>query len=279
MTRCRLTAVLMSIVCLMPSLCFGQETSSGSSSSSSSEPAVVTEDRTFRLKGFVEGLGAAKIVDAQFAERRATFFRKRAQYRSVCRDDIRRANKTTLMKTLLRCYGSEMSFFKDFLGKEKEELQGTAGLSPTIRSAAVNRLDLLTDAIGTVIFAMDSGVYATKDDALEVKRNLYQKYELPLLQAWMSVRADRTLTWIAYMIANIDRLSILEHAVKLDRPTLSDARVCLVMQEAAINHVLKADVTEQSQNLAPALREVETCVQKMQGIPRALDGSGALLTP
>lgn len=275
MTRFCLTAILISAFILLPSVSFAQE----SVSHSSSEPAIVTEDREFRLRGFADSIDAGKTADEQFAERRAAYLKKRADARSACRDDIRRSNKATLVKTLLQCYRAELVSLKDFLAQQKETVQNTAGLIPVVRSAALTRISALDDAARAIIFAIDSGVYGSKDDILEAKQNLYKKYEVPLADAWLTVRGDRTLTWIAFMLTRLDQLIAQEHAVNLNRSGLTDARACVVTQETALRPLLKTETADRGQKLGPVLREMQICVTKIQGISRALNGSGAIIQP
>ena len=183
------------------------------------------------------------------------------------------------MSTLLRCYRSELSSLKDFAQKQEEIFADISGLIPTIRSQAVKSAKELSDALTTVIFAIDSGVYETKDDVLEAKRNLYRKYQLPLWSNWTMVRADRTLTWIAHLIEKIDRLTEAEKERGLDRSELSDARSCLTAQEIALRPLIQAAAENRGEKLAASLLALQECVKIVQGIPRVLTESGSLLLP
>ncbi len=260
----------------IPSLSLAQQSSS---SSAPAESDVIREDREFRLRGFVESIEEGTVQETQFREQSAAYFAKRAQHRRICRDDLRKANKMTLMSTLLRCYRSELSSLKDFAQKQEEIFADISGLIPTIRSQAVKSAKELSDALTTVIFAIDSGVYETKDDVLEAKRNLYRKYQLPLWSNWTMVRADRTLTWIAHLIEKIDRLTEAEKERGLDRSELSDARSCLTAQEIALRPLIQAAAENRGEKLAASLLALQECVKIVQGIPRVLTESGSLLLP
>ena len=267
------------ILLFSPMLSFAQtpssSLSSSASSSSPSEPVVVIEDRVFRVRSFTGSIAGGMTADAIYFAQRAAYFHTRADNRRTCREDLRRANKTTLMKTLLTCYRNELTSLKDFLGKQKKELQGTAGITPTIRTLAIKKTDLVIDAVGTIIFAIDSGVYGTQEQLLEAKINLYKKYRVPLWDTWMTVRADRTLSWIALLIADIDHLRNQGDR----RPELTDTRVCLTFQESSLQHILKLADERGGPQLTTALTGLQDCVKKIQQIVRLPTGTGAILAP
>ena len=272
-----LSSILIALLITTPTLAFAEESSTGSSSSTVTESDALRADRTARVKDFTDSVEKAKMLDAQFNERRATYFRKRAQSRAACRDEIRRANKTTLMKTLLTCYSAELTALQEFVGKQKDELQGTAGLTSTIRSLATTRVDLLSDAIGTVLFAIQSGVYTSQQDLMEAKHNLTQKYALPAWDTWMMARADRELTWIAQMIKDLDAMSAQETAAGMQRSELSDARSCLTTQETALRPLIKPETADRAVTLGTVIAAAQLCIGKMQSIPRALTESGSVI--
>ncbi len=275
MTRCRrFSAVLALTMLLMPLAAFAQQFTS----SSSSESTFVTQDREFRLRGFAESLEKAAVIDAQFRSQRAEYYSVRTQKRRDCRADIRAANKTTLLPVLVQCERTELNDFREFLAQQRVQLEATAGIVPFVRADALRRLDALSDAMKTIIFAIDSGVYGSKEELLEGKINLYAKYEFPFWDAWMSVRVDRTLTWIAHVIAKIDVLRQQESAKGLDRAALRDARACLVSEEESLHRLTSpGQAKDRSEKIGPILMAVQDCVHKIQKIPRALTESGTLL--
>lgn len=251
------------------------------------EPLIATEDREFRLRGFAESINTGVAADAALTDARAAFFRMRGERRRACRDDLRRANKTALLNVLLKCYGNELTALKDFSGKQKTALQTIVGLTPFVRTEAVKNADKLTDAISAILFAISSGVYDSQEGLLEAKQNLFTKYQLPLWESWMTVRIDRTLTWIAYLIRNIDTLRAQESEKGLNRTALHDARACLMTQESALRPLLKPDMKpkvpsgaegDRAQQFPGIVTALKECAQKVTNLPRALSESGSLLT-
>ncbi len=278
----RPVAAAIAFVTLLPLAALAQQSSSSPASGTGTtvqEPLIVVEDREFRLRGFAAAVPASRTAEAQFAERRTTFFRKRAQARAVCRDDIRRANKTTLLKTLLRCYMAELTLTREYLARQKELLTALAGLSSPVRSSAIDRVDLSLDAVDTLVFAINSGVYETREDLLEAKTNFHAKYEVPLAEAWLTVRADRALTWTAQLIAEIDALQTQERAAGLDRRELTAGRACLAHQESFLRSLLLAGAKDRSMTLLATLGALRECLKSLQSIPRALTGSGTVISP
>lgn len=259
---------------LMPTLSMAQSASSSSNATGSGgtltvppEPAVIVEDRAWRLQGFTAAVVKAENADAQEREHRALYLRKRSDDRAACRDALRRSNKSTLLKTLLRCYGEELAWEKDFRRKQQDHIRSVAGITPAVRSLALSRGELLINAIDAILFAIESGVYADRDDLLEAKRNLQAKYRKPLMESLTMLRADRTLTWIADLLRQIDALALSE---------LADARACLVAREGAFRPLIEPTTEQRSEKLLRALSETRQCIERIQLLKHGdFAGSGA----
>src|SRR5207248_1138314 len=139
----------------------------------------------------------------QYHEKQTNYWKKRAVLRSQCREDMRRANKDTLLATEERCYKSDRTLELDFFTARRDYIANLPGITKTVRSNALDRLDLLTDAIKTVTFAIDSGVYASTNDLMEAKTNLLTKYSQPFANAFLTARTDREISWLAYVITSL----------------------------------------------------------------------------
>jgi hypothetical protein len=208
-------------------------TGSGSAAAGSSsmgpypaESALQVQIRLDRTKDFHLKYLQSKKDEALFREKEAAFRKKQAAYRAQCRDDLRRANRDAYFVTLLRCYKGDLGLERDELSKQRDALATMAGLSPAVRINARNRLDLLTDAMDTVVLAIDSEVYESPDDLLEARQNLLQKYRKPWWDAIAAVRADQTLTWTQYLITQIDAARGAEKAAGTDRIDWAASRAC-----------------------------------------------------
>lgn len=237
---------------------------------------VVREDRDWRTRDFAAQIEKEEAAGAvtHYADRRAEFLRSRAENRAKCRGDIRRANKTMLMKTVLACYKTDMTLTKEFTTQQKEYAQAIAGITPAVRNVVFSKSDQLLTAIGAVLLGIESNVYDNTEDIMEVKSNLYTKYQLPLWDGLTMLRADRALTWAGQLIRTLDTLRAQETASGSVRQTPSAARVCLGKQEAALRPLTQSATQQKSQKLLQILPAIEDCVKDIRAIER-LSGSGS----
>ncbi len=291
----RATAVSAGLFCLAP-LCFaasGQTVQSGSgtqmtgSGASSSTPKGPEEDtslvseRASRLKGFPEAVKAWTTPDTQFREKAAAYARKRAELRAECRDDLRRANRDTLMTALLRCYKNDLVLERDYLEKRRAWLEALPGITKQMRATVLSRLDLLADAIDTIVYAIDHRVYATQDDLVEARRNLLTRYRLPFWESVTLARADRALTWIARVIALTDAVRTEDVTITGgERAEWLDARRCLTERETELKTLLLGE-SEGDKTVSEAVSDIRFCLDDLQTVPRAASpatGSGAVKT-
>ncbi len=174
-------------------------------------------------------------ADAQFRQRTAAFVRKRAELRRDCREDLRRSNRDTRLPVLLRCTRADIALEREQLSKTHERVQALPGPSDTIRSAALSRVDILADALDTVMFAIDSGVYRSSEDLMEARKNLLQRYRVPLADALVSLRADRAGALAGALILRVDAARNAELTEKGEaRDGWAEARHCLSTQETAL---------------------------------------------
>ncbi len=257
-------------------------TGSGSTAQSSSESPLLQAERQKRADDLTAALAKGNKIELQYRERLANFNKKQAAHRSQCRDQLRSANKTTYLQTLLQCYRGELAMEQDFLTFERSEFSALPGITDTVKTAVLSRIDLLADAEQTLTFAIDSKVYQTTDDVQEAKRNLHDKYRVPLWDALLSARADAAKSWVGILIVDLD-------AAQKGQGTLTDeqskawmdARACLATREKNLQSILSPGATGRKDALSAELRALPACltlVQNLPNVPPQPSGSGSTMS-
>jgi hypothetical protein len=234
------------------------------------ESEVIREDRAKRAENLRTVLLKAKKVDAQYQERLAAYRKKRAEHRRDCRDDVRRSNRDTKFPTLLRCYEGELSLEKDFLQFERTSIEELPAVTTLSRRAAADRASILLDAIDTVLFAIDSGVYTNADDLTEARANLTNRYRAPYRSALALTRADRTLAMISSLIIRLD-------ATGADGTEPDAARKCLTTQETNLRLLLQLRGENAFGDVGQILPRTHACVELLKKVAKDTTGSGTIV--
>lgn len=245
-------------------------TGSGSTetSSVSSESDALKADRALRADGLRIQLTKDKKAETEFRTQFAAFIAARAALRSRCRDDLRRSNKNTKFPTLTRCYTDDLALEKELLEKRRTRLENMPGVSDAVRNAALSKLDALTDAVDTIMFALESNVYGVPEDLSETKKSLLEKYRMPYWDAMLLARADRALSLASSLILRIDALPSPE--------TYASARSCLATEESALRLLLKPKAKKATPDVRASLDAVQQCVTLLHTLTTPASGSGSV---
>lgn len=153
--------------------------------------------------------------------------------RSLCRAEIRQANRDTLLATQVRCFRREMSTWRTRLIKEEAFMIRTPGLSPVITTAVLDRSRALRESINAVIAALDNNVFSTEAQLREAKRNLRSKYLLPLRLALEALRLHEARLINQWIILRIDAED--NDGRVHDRTTWDHMRQCFTENETSLN--------------------------------------------
>ena len=172
--------------------------------SASSESNVVIDDRRWRIENLSFDLETDATAEQTLLRERAAFEHARAADRVACRDELRRSNKSTLMTVMLRCFSNDLNRTKGFALHQRSYAETISAVKAAVRQEALKKVDAFTDAIDTILFAIQSGVYETHEDLREAKSNLTAKYQQPMWHALLNARVDRSLTWIAHVLSYPD---------------------------------------------------------------------------
>ncbi len=257
-----------------PLLASAQEATAGSGATTGSgtvleETASLKTMRTTRTKDFRSKMLAFLKADSQYRSRENTFRTKRAELWRACREDLRRANRDTKFPTTLRCFRGTITLEKEFLGDQSDWLAAMPGVPNAIRSVAVSRLDLLREAVNTVLLGIDGKVYATNDDVLEARKNLLEKYRLPFAESLSAARAEMLLTWNQEILQSLDAATASDGAPLDDagKAAWADARTRLLRSERTLLGFHDADTAPSAAELRAAMTDLRACADAVASLP------------
>jgi hypothetical protein len=196
---------------------FAAETGSGSAAGSGAAlpPAPLTaEEKLSALEALLEKRTVRSREDAAGrAEALAAFLKDTRAYeqelalkRDQCNTAIRRANRDTKLAVTESCFRSDLLLQMSFLRREASYLKQLMGLREDRRALALAANKNLSDAMATIIDAIDSGVYERPENLSAAKRKLWQQYSRQRYLTLGLVRADRTLAWIGLLGQRISQL-------------------------------------------------------------------------
>lgn len=158
----------------------------------------------------------------------ATENTERMRDRSLCRGEIRQANRDTLFDIQVRCLRRDMSAWKIFLLKQEDIFRQFPGL-PSAISPILQKSLTLRVALNAIITALDSGVFYDEAQMLEAKRNLRTKYAAPLNAAMDEWRVAQLQNWLHWFVNEMDTVD--DEGSVVDRASWDQLRTCLTEQE------------------------------------------------
>ncbi|MBM3231620.1 hypothetical protein FJZ28_04845 [Candidatus Peregrinibacteria bacterium] len=183
-------------------------------------------ERRMAVKGFWAAMMNARKELAAHASQQAIRREKRSELIAECRKDIRAANRDTLFKETLRCFRALLTGELEIARKEKQAVTFMAGASDAAKADANSALQNAMDALSTVISAVDAGVYGSKEDLEETKRNLNHKYRTPVHASLVSLRLSRRSLWITHLLVKLREIQEDETLSVEVAAALADAIEC-----------------------------------------------------
>jgi len=216
--------------------------------------------------------------------------KRREEHRTECAEELRSASKFTKIPIALRCTQADLQLELEILRKEKEHIEVMPGVTEDTRSLALTRLDLLTDALQTIVTAIESDVFQAVGELKEAKQNLRITYREPFWLLQLKLQAEKLQTWNASLMTRV--AIVAEEQQDLDPETtdiLIDAITCLQQEEELLEDAGAAqDLTTAQSRINGAQNKMHTCLdhleeaQKMHGPPQPEeetedDGTGTTL--
>lgn len=240
----------------------GTLSKTGSGSSPSVDPWVT--ERANRADLLRKNLAPHLKRENQWQMKQAEYLQKRTGHRVSCRAEMRQANRDTKLPTLLRCFRGELTMEREKLRQEREYAAQTLGIGDALRAAATKKIDLLRDAINTITFAIDSGVYGTQEAVASARQKLHLNYRAKLDGLRTLVRAEHALSWDALLLTDLDKQTTGTGSVALKND-------CLTVQETALRTIVSQG-TGSTVKLTDVLTGLSRCVQDLR-IPMGSGGT------
>ena len=181
-----------------PVLCAAQETGTGASAGSGTVVTQPTDTGALllgRLSSVAEGALALGDLEMTAKERDAwatetkRYAERSAELRSRCNEEIRRANRDTIVSKSAQCLRSDLLLEATHRRKQRDLFESTAGVAPAIAGAAATGIDAWLDASTSIVDGIDAGVFTTVDALKTAKHNLHATYRTPMFHAFVRVRA------------------------------------------------------------------------------------------
>jgi hypothetical protein len=238
------------------------------------ETETVRNQRITRVEGLRLAVIKERKTDGELRAQYAAYLKERAVLRDDCRERLRRSNRDTRLPATIRCYKDDLTLERAYLGARRASLAALPAVSDDVRSTALSRMDLFTDALDTVLFALESGVYSTVEDLTEAKNNLLNRYRKPFWDTQVAVRADRASLVAGALIVKTDIARDAERKAKgTAREGWKDARLCLSLQESSLRTLATLQPLNRSGALA-GIRSVQGCSEQLRALLPA-SGSGS----
>lgn len=171
-----------------------------------------TRDVTDAIRSLVPDRDPHLLKDLAIAENKrrsweneSTAARERlAKHRRDCREAIRAANRDQRMSRVLSCYRSDLLQDVNILRKQSQYVGAIPLLSPSVKAHATGAILALIDAQMAIVDAIDAGLFEREEGLLEARRNLRTTYREPYWLALTRLHADWELTYIIFMLKNIE---------------------------------------------------------------------------
>lgn len=128
------------------------------------------------------------------------------ELRTKCREEIRKANRDTIVSKSAQCFRSDLMEELALRRKEKQFMESLPGVDAAVLSAYSSAVDNLMDAQSAIVDGIDTNVYSTVELLQTAKRKLRDQYRIPYWTAFFRLSADRLVPWTAWQVGRMDEL-------------------------------------------------------------------------
>ncbi len=208
-----------------------------------------------RTAGFFASMMNNRKAERAFREQQAIRRQKLFEKRMLCREDIRKANRDALKRVTLACFRATLTLELEMLRKEKQYIEEVAGPTGEFRARAVASIERLSDAVSTIITAIDAGVYGSKADVQEAKINLEKSYRVHRRHALALLATDRSIIWVTHLMVRLDDIRTTADLQEEIRLKLDDAIACMEVRKTTLEALL---AEESYQALIDGFRQAES---------------------
>lgn len=231
------------------------------------EPSLWERAKTLRasLETRIPESAAALVPDAAKkksweAERKRLEVRK-AELRAKCREEIRKANRDTILAKSEQCFRGDLLEEISLHRKEQAYIASLPGIDANVQAAFQDALKKLIDAEVAVVNGVDTGVYASVELLQSAKRKLRDQYRVPYRTALFHLSTDRQIPWLAW---HADQLEYL-----LSEKPETDAQGAVTCMEEAVHMAsasLVSDATTALETLRATLAKNLECIKILRDL-------------
>ncbi|MDD5041172.1 MAG: hypothetical protein PHX87_02780 [Candidatus Peribacteraceae bacterium] len=177
-----------------------------------------------------------------------------------CHSDVRSANRDTLLPVTLQCERGQLMMEKDSLNNERGVIAQWPGIPETSKTALLDAIDALQDAIQPVIDGIDAKVFTTVDAFMNVRANLLTQYRQPYWIAAERFRADAALMWLDSLLLTLKSVSEEELLIPATQEKILSALVCYEAAEPLLVAAQDTETPEASlKNFSQAFLAIVPC--------------------
>jgi hypothetical protein len=217
----------------------------------------------------------------QFLTDKRAYEKELAISREKCTADIRRANRDTKLMAILSCYRADLTLQMAFLRKETTYMKQLTGISPEAKTKFTETNRALSDAMATIITAIDSDVYEAPEEVESAKKKLRDNYQHPRYLALGLIRADRALGWTGFLAQRIRQLWPMTAPESSERAILAQSVECLEKTAADLKafgsqenyESTKEKFGQYQSGLTKCAESLRSAYRSAKGIPESSSGS------
>ncbi len=217
--------------------------------------------RIERSKAFRKSILQTNDSLEKLREDKRSNLQRRAEHRRKCYEDFRSANRYIRFSIALRCYRAELTLNMEYLRKERIYIEKMPGVTEDTRALAITKINILLDAITSIVTAIDSNVFESVKELEEAKLNLLTMYRKPKWLMITKLKAENIMTWTASLAT---RITGIINKYKDTDPEISakliDGIICLSESDVIFQSVLdEQDSKSAIQKLHEAQENVRRC--------------------
>ena len=222
--------------------------------------------RIERSKAFRKSILQTSDSLEKLREGKQSNIRKRAEHRHKCYEDFRRASKYTRLSVAIRCYRAELTINLEYLRKERIYIGKMPGVTEDAKALANTKIDILLDAITSIVTAIDSNVFGSVKELEETKINLLTMYRRPKWMMITRLKAENIMTWTASLST---RIAGIINKYKDTDPEISEELIngitCLSESDIILQSVIdEKDSKGALQKLHEAQENIRRCFITLQ---------------
>ncbi|MDO8468519.1 MAG: hypothetical protein Q7S29_02055 [Candidatus Peribacter sp.] len=255
--------VILSLLafCLLTPMAYAETASSLSSAATGSGNSVdIWAQRQERVGMFGAQWADFALVQKSWVTKWQKAHGKLTAHIDRCHDDVRGANRDTLLPVTLQCYRGQLMLERDSLTNERSIVNQWPGIPAASKKAMLGKMDALLSSLQPVVDAIDARVFTSLDAFQNVRANLLTQYRQPYWLASARFRADAALTQLDDLLLSLHSLTQEGTLPPAVQEKILSALQCYETAEPLLVAAQDAETLEQSsKNFALAFTTIAPC--------------------